>query len=113
VAWFDAGAPARPPTLRRDPRLALHSGIDEPDAATGDPKVAGLVVLIDDAAKVQEYLDAATTPIARHVRPSPPANGWTGPRQAKAAKTPGEGDGIKPSLAHQPNTPRCGSPSSR
>ena len=57
--------------LRRDPRLALHSGMDEPDAATGDAKVAGVAVLVDDASEVQAYLDAGVRAMEqpRAVRP--------------------------------------------
>jgi Pyridoxamine 5'-phosphate oxidase len=49
--------------LRRDPRLALHSGMDEPDAATGDAKIAGVALLVDDPGEVHAYLEAvgATT----------------------------------------------------
>jgi hypothetical protein len=58
--WLGSMAGARKGAdLRRDPRLALHSGMDEPDAATGDAKVAGVAVVVDDADAIQAYLDAA------------------------------------------------------
>ena len=34
--------------LHRDPRVAVHSGSDEPDVWTGDAKVAGLAVEVID-----------------------------------------------------------------
>jgi hypothetical protein len=37
--------------LRRDPRIALHSGSDEPDVWTGDAKVVGRAVLADEATR--------------------------------------------------------------
>ena len=40
--------------LQRDPRFALHSGSDEPDAWQGDAKLAGVVEEITDEAKVKE-----------------------------------------------------------
>jgi hypothetical protein len=40
--------------LRRDPRYALHSGSDEPDAWQGDAKVAGVVEEILDSGRVRE-----------------------------------------------------------
>jgi Pyridoxamine 5'-phosphate oxidase len=37
--------------LRRDPRMALHSGSDEPDAFTADAKVSGRAVEVTDPAE--------------------------------------------------------------
>ena len=45
--------------LRRDPRFALHSGSDEPDAWLGDAKVAGVVEEITDPERVREINGAA------------------------------------------------------
>jgi hypothetical protein len=39
--------------LQRDPRFALHSGSDEPDAWQGDAKLAGVVEEITDEATVK------------------------------------------------------------
>jgi hypothetical protein len=40
--------------LQRDPRYALHSGSDEPDAFGGDAKVAGAAVEVTDPALVEK-----------------------------------------------------------
>jgi hypothetical protein len=40
--------------LQRDPRFALHSGSDEPQAWKGDAKLAGVVEEITDRERVQE-----------------------------------------------------------
>jgi hypothetical protein len=40
--------------LQRDPRFALHSGSDEPDAWKGDAKLAGVVEEITDRERVEE-----------------------------------------------------------
>jgi hypothetical protein len=40
--------------LQRDPRFALHSGSDEPDAWQGDAKLAGVVEEITDPDRVRE-----------------------------------------------------------
>ena len=62
-AWIGSMPGARKAAdLRRDPRLALHSGMDEPDAATGDAKIAGIAELIDDLSEVRAYLDAGLAP---------------------------------------------------
>jgi hypothetical protein len=37
--------------LRRDPRMALHSGSDEPDAFSADAKVSGRAVEVTDPAE--------------------------------------------------------------
>jgi hypothetical protein len=39
--------------LRRDPRMALHSGSDEPDSFTADAKVSGRAVEADAAARTR------------------------------------------------------------
>jgi hypothetical protein len=41
--------------LRRDPRLAVHSGSDEPDVWSGDARVIGLGVEITDPAEHDAY----------------------------------------------------------
>jgi len=48
--------------LRRDPRMALHSGSDEPDAFRADAKVSGRAVEITDRAELASYADAAAVP---------------------------------------------------
>jgi hypothetical protein len=40
--------------LQRDPRFALHSGSDEPDAWAGDAKLAGVAEEITDPERVRE-----------------------------------------------------------
>lgn len=41
--------------LRRDPRLTLHSGIDDPDAWTGEAKLTGTAVESLDGEQVAAY----------------------------------------------------------
>ena len=48
--------------LRRDPRMALHSGSDEPDAFSADAKVSGRAVEVTDPAEVARFADAAEVP---------------------------------------------------
>ena len=48
--------------LRRDPRMALHSGSDEPDTFTADAKVSGRAVEITDPAALAAYAGAAEVP---------------------------------------------------
>jgi Pyridoxamine 5'-phosphate oxidase len=48
--------------LRRDPRMALHSGSDEPDAFRADAKVSGRAVEITDPAELASFADAAAVP---------------------------------------------------
>ena len=48
--------------LRRDPRMALHSGSDEPDAFTADAKVAGRAVEVTDPAERAAYGAATGNP---------------------------------------------------
>jgi hypothetical protein len=43
--------------LRRDPRLALHSGSDDPPNFVGDARVSGTAEFIDDVAARRPYLD--------------------------------------------------------
>jgi Pyridoxamine 5'-phosphate oxidase len=50
--------------LRRDPRMALHSGSDEPDAFRADAKVSGRAVEITDQGRLAAYADAAAVPEA-------------------------------------------------
>jgi hypothetical protein len=42
--------------LQRDPRLAIHSGSDEPDAWGGDAKVSGVGVFVTDPATKQSVV---------------------------------------------------------
>ncbi len=48
--------------LRRDPRMALHSGSDEPDAFSADAKVSGRAVEITDAAGREAFAAATGNP---------------------------------------------------
>ena len=48
--------------LRRDPRMALHSGSDEPDTFTADAKVAGRAVEIPDPEGRAAFTAATGTP---------------------------------------------------
>ena len=48
--------------LRRDPRMALHSGSDEPDTFTADAKVSGRAVEVLDAAGRAAFAGATGTP---------------------------------------------------
>lgn len=48
--------------LRRDPRMALHSGSDEPDAFTADAKVSGRAVEVTDQAELAAFAGAAEVP---------------------------------------------------
>ena len=48
--------------LRRDPRMALHSGSDEPDTFTADAKVSGRAVEITDADGRAAFAEATGTP---------------------------------------------------
>ena len=50
--------------LRRDPRLALHSGSDEPDTFTADAKVSGRAVEVTDPAERAAFAEAAGLPDA-------------------------------------------------
>jgi len=45
--------------LRRDPRVAIHSGSDEPDVWTGDAKLSGTAVEITDPAALDAFRDDA------------------------------------------------------
>lgn len=44
--------------LRRDPRVAVHSGSDDPDTWRGDAKVAGRAVEVTDPAEVRRFRDS-------------------------------------------------------
>ena len=48
--------------LRRDPRMALHSGSDEPDSFTADAKVSGRAVEVLDAGGRASFAEATGTP---------------------------------------------------
>lgn len=48
--------------LRRDPRMALHSGSDEPDVFTADGKVSGRAVQVTDPTGLAAYARAAEVP---------------------------------------------------
>jgi hypothetical protein len=50
--------------LRRDPRMALHSGSDEPDTFTADAKVSGRAVEVTDPAELAAFARAAEVPEA-------------------------------------------------
>src|SRR3954451_1524003 len=41
--------------LRRDPRMALHSGSDDPDTFTADAKVSGRAVEVTDPAELSAF----------------------------------------------------------
>ncbi len=43
--------------LKRDPRVAIHSGSDEPDEWRGDAKVAGRAVLVTDEAEIARLVE--------------------------------------------------------
>lgn len=46
--------------LRRDGRVAIHSGSDDPDRWTGDAKVAGIAVEVTDEQVVARFSEQAT-----------------------------------------------------
>jgi hypothetical protein len=48
--------------LRRDARVAIHSGSDEPAEWTGDAKVAGRAVLVTDEAEVARIIGDTPVP---------------------------------------------------
>ena len=48
--------------LRRDPRMALHSGSDEPDAFTADAKVSGRAVEVARGADRAAFAEATGNP---------------------------------------------------
>ena len=48
--------------LRRDPRMALHSGSDEPDAFTADAKVSGRAVEVTDPEGLATFTGAQAAP---------------------------------------------------
>jgi len=50
--------------LRRDPRMALHSGSDQPETFTADVKVAGRAVEVTDRAQLAAFAGEAEVPDA-------------------------------------------------
>ena len=48
--------------LRHDPRMALHSGSDEPDRWSADAKVSGRAVEVTDAGERARFASAAGIP---------------------------------------------------
>jgi Pyridoxamine 5'-phosphate oxidase len=48
--------------LRRDPRMALHSGSDEPDSFTADAKVSGRAVEVTDVGERAAFGEATGNP---------------------------------------------------
>jgi Pyridoxamine 5'-phosphate oxidase len=50
--------------LRRDPRMALHSGSDDPDTFSADAKVSGQAVEITDPAGLAVFAGEAQVPEA-------------------------------------------------
>jgi hypothetical protein len=48
--------------LRRDPRMALHSGSDDPDRFTADAKVAGRAVEVADPGQRAAFAEASGSP---------------------------------------------------
>ena len=47
--------------LRRDPRMALHSGSDEPDSFSADAKVSGRAVEVADPAERRAFAEATSS----------------------------------------------------
>jgi hypothetical protein len=48
--------------LRRDPRMALHSGSDEPDDFSADAKLSGRAVEVTDPGELAAFADRAAVP---------------------------------------------------
>jgi hypothetical protein len=48
--------------LRRDPRMALHSGSDEPDSWTADAKISGRALEVTDPGERAAFAEAAGLP---------------------------------------------------
>lgn len=48
--------------LRRDPRMALHGGSDEPEAFSADAKVSGRAVEVTDPAELAAYAGREQVP---------------------------------------------------
>ena len=48
--------------LRRDPRMALHSGSDEPDAFSADAKVSGRAVEVTDPEELARFTGGQGAP---------------------------------------------------
>jgi hypothetical protein len=58
--WFGGMPNARKSAdLRGDPRVAIHSGSDEPAAFKGDARLTGLAVPIEDEAVKAGFMEAA------------------------------------------------------
>ena len=53
--------------LQRDPRFALHSGSDEPDAWSGDAKLAGIAEEITDPERIREINGPKSPPGSSHL----------------------------------------------
>ena len=53
--------------LQRDPRFALHSGSDEPDAWRGDAKIAGTAEEITDPERVKAIIGKSAPPGPAHL----------------------------------------------
>jgi hypothetical protein len=45
--------------MRRDPRVAIHSGTDDPPPFPGDARVSGLAIFVEDEATKAALLEAA------------------------------------------------------
>ena len=48
--------------LRRDPRMALHSGSDDPDSCTADATISGRAMEITDPARLAAFAGSAEVP---------------------------------------------------
>lgn len=58
--WLGSMAGARKCLdLRRDGRVAIHSGSDDPDEWTGDAKIAGTAVEVTDEQMLDKFRDGA------------------------------------------------------
>ena len=53
--------------LRRDPRVAVHSGSDEPDVWRGDAKVSGRAVEVTDPEQIAAYGSGEEPPAPFHL----------------------------------------------
>jgi hypothetical protein len=49
--------------LRRDPRMALHSGSDDPDTFAADAKVSGRATEVTDPAELAAFAGEAEVPV--------------------------------------------------
>ena len=91
-AWL-AGMPGsiKFADLRRDPRMALHSGSAEPDAFTADAKVSGRAVEVPGPASAAAFAEATGTPAEEWTRPVPGRPRAGGARRAERRED-GTGD---------------------